>query len=252
MEIKITDGQNKHLSRFIILGQHRSGSTLLTLALREHPNIRMWGEILLHQPDLDGPEFLRPGEPGDEYLHNQIFGCKYEHRIKAVGFKVFYGHAQTDVETLKAWDYLFKDSSIAIIQLVRNNLFAQYVSFELAMRNDKWHHPVNDSVKLSTPKPIRIESVDCETYFEQEISDQNWALQKFASHKFMRVEYETNICGDFSKTYNEILNFIGVVPHNAGLHLSKMATEPLSHYVSNYKELREYFRRSKYERFFED
>ena len=103
MEIGFTKG-HKDYQRFIILGRPRTGSNLLHLSLRLHNRIISYGELFSskHQTIRGYPRYrhkskhlmeLRDGNPikfVDQFIYR-----KYPRSISAVGFKIFYGQAQT-------------------------------------------------------------------------------------------------------------------------------------------------------------
>ena len=57
--------------------------------------------------------------------------------ISAVGFKLFYYHAQKGKEQA-VWDYLKDAKEIKIIHLKRKNILKTYVSQEIALKTDNW------------------------------------------------------------------------------------------------------------------
>jgi len=127
-------------TRFILIGQARSGSTFLMALLDSHPAIKGFGELFhkeLQQrvwQSKNAPAIDQDDDPV-EYLENNIFTV-YPSHIQVVGFKLFSYHAIAG-RWQKVWSYL-QHPELKVIHLTRWNLLNQYLSLKLADRSSVW------------------------------------------------------------------------------------------------------------------
>lgn len=151
------------ITRFVLLGHPRSGSTWMTHALNEHDDVLMYGELL--NPDLEArvnglnfglqfetylkklPEPYDP--PGDAGVFlDQIYGVATRTSHKAVGFKLHYEHAWAGRSWSNAWRRILHDKGIIKLHLHRRDLMRSYVSLRLADKMNEWvatkEHPASE------------------------------------------------------------------------------------------------------------
>ena len=113
--------------KFVLLTHPRSGSTLLSLALRAHPEIRMFGELFNDESDericafeagyrsrpsiarylkyIRGGAYVR-GWNSAEFIERQIYFDPSNDRPPATGFKLFYEQARSDLLNLRFGTFL--------------------------------------------------------------------------------------------------------------------------------------------------
>lgn len=146
-------------SRFIVLGQGRTGSTLLIQALNSHPAIVGFGEIFnfseFLNPDAEPVQFNIDGWSTDQaadralrssdfkrFLSERVF-CDHDPQVRAVGFKFHYEHTWGNDPSLA--DYLAADTDLRVIHLTRRNRLRTLVSRNLALKTGRW-------LEYETPK----------------------------------------------------------------------------------------------------
>jgi hypothetical protein len=220
------------MTRFLLLGHHRSGTTLLTLALRRHSDVRMFGEILGSEEDMD-PLWLRKGARGDRFLES-VFRSAAD--CLAVGFKALYGHAQDSLAATTAWNYLSKDPAVRIIHLKRARLFESLVSLKLAERTQTWH-TYDDSPAVPNHAQLFIAPGECLAYFDRIRRQQDWVSSTFYKQDRLELEYESDLVRRYAQTLERVADFLQVRQWHVPPQLRKMGVRPLHQVVINYDEL---------------
>jgi len=242
-------------TRFIILGRSRTGSNFLRGLINDNPQVVSVGEIFRNedQIDWDSPRFENNKTVLETYQRDPItFINKYLFRkfpvdIKAVGFKLFYYHAQKPPFN-SIWKYLEEDNQIHILHIKRKNMLQTHVSRLKANQNNRW---VNTNGENEQQSSVLVDPQECSKDFEQTKKWESDADDLFRNHPKLEIFYE-----DLSKNYETILRnvqeFLGVnyFPVRPGTH--KQSNLPLSQTITNFVELREYFKNSKYTSFFDE
>ncbi len=122
---------------FAIVSVPRTGSSVLTAALRSHPDIFCQGEIF--HPDADEHIFGEARCKVDLSLRTRnpiVFVSdilSFSEGRRWIGFKIFFGHNND------ALAFILKNPAIKKIVLKRTNLLATYSSLELAKRTSVWN-----------------------------------------------------------------------------------------------------------------
>lgn len=207
---------------------------MLATGLEQHPDIHMAGEIVHHE------RFGAQSLPLSEYLDREVFSTDR----KAAGFTIHhYQLIQYD-----AWDYLTSIPDLDVIYLERLNWFDIVVSGTIAMKTGIWRLD-----KGSPPyyPPFRIEPEYCERDFEYFASRDVEARGKFWKNENTTFTYEFDLCGLYPLCMMELQMFLDVPYHKiARPKTIKQAALPSHKQVSNYDELREHFKDTKYTDFF--
>lgn len=224
--------------KFIILAQERTGSIWLQRLLDSHPEIECVGELFNNSTQVRQTirKVARPiadNEPPVSYLTEFVYQA-YPDPVQAVGFRLFYEHAQHDA-WLPLWHYL-RDEGVKIIHLQRRNLLDRYLSFQLALRSNIW-------IKLKdTPDdhnaPITLDPKDCfENIRYSEQVRAEWA-KFFQDNLLLDVAYE-DLHTDFAGQTAVIQQFLGVSAHPLSSQTRKQITKRKRDLIANYDELRE-------------
>jgi LPS sulfotransferase NodH len=259
------------MNKFILLGHHRCGSTLLAGSLHCHQNVNMFGEIFNDELE-ERQKAYRSGilhcreerplsvteqdyyESGDaaEFLERSIFFKRYANPI-AVGFKLFYTTGRDDPDMMKAWRYLVGDKDLRVIHLYRRNLLESLLSLSLALITDQWHIPKGREPERhpAGTKPIDLPVKYCEEYFHRIDKLRQRAREKFHDHRILEITYEEDLCLSYQETYARVCNFIGVPKEEARVILMKQATHKPAEQINNYAELQKHFANTRYAQFFE-
>jgi LPS sulfotransferase NodH len=253
--------------KFILLGQGRSGSTLIVRSLQRHPNVLMGSEHFhaeqeerhryYHElnggypPERPPQRYYRDGEDGYEYLRDHVFHEREAEDQRAVGFKMFYQHARENARIKRAWDYLTEHRDVHVVHLSRRNLFESFVSLKVAFITREWNRQRGAAPKAEPPPPFELDVRECESYCTRATAFKRWADERFAAHPRIEVEYERDVCGRFASMMDDVYGFLGLPSSPAEPLLVKLARRHPREQVSNYEELKEYFRHTLYEGMFE-
>lgn len=240
----------------MVIGHGRTGSTLLSLSLGEHDSIRMYLEIFHDDPKERETSFraeraYQSGEDAVKFINQAVFFPRHWKQLKAVGFKLFYDHARKDREARKVWIYLEENKGIHIIHLLRRNLLESWISFQTATRTGVWAVMEKTPELNKTVKPYRLDALECQDFFKSIELERERIRSMFASHPYMEVEYERDLCDNFSETMFRIQNFLGVPRQKVKVLTQKQRRLSPSEQISNYSELKKYFSATKYKTFFD-
>jgi hypothetical protein len=180
------------------------------------------------------------------FLDEVVFK-KFPLEIAAVGFKLFYYHAQM-VGLKPIWPYLQSRRDIRIIHLKRHNILKTHLSRERAARTDKWA-----DVKGSSEDGQML-TLDYDRLLEDFIQTRSWEEEYdrfFADHPKIEVVYET-LTRENATEMRRIQEFLGVECRDLTPETFKQSRRPLSKSIANYFELKERFKGSPWEEFFEE
>ena len=241
--------------RFIILGRERTGSTFLRSLLNTHRRIIAWGEIFRDYNAIcwDYPLFpqyrsllsLILSDP-IRFLERKVFK-RLPLLISAVGFKIFYHHAQNE-SWKPVWTYLRSQKDLRIIHLKRQNILKTYLSYKKAELTNSWlnmFRPEADNLQ------ILLDYEQCLQTFSYTREQERKYDLFFADHRKIEVLYE-NLSANYHRETKRIQEFLGVDDETVEPVTYKQAAQPLSVAISNYFELKERFSGTPWEAFFED
>ena len=249
---------HSNYSRFIILGEARSGSNFLRGLLNSHSKVIVFGELFRSQDSIgwEFPEYERYLQPRSlislaqtdpvRFLEKKVFR-KFPRQISAVGFKIFYYHAQ-DESRKTVWTFLKNQEDIRIIHLKRNNTLRVLLSLKKAFITNRW----NDTSGTEEDNlAIPVDYEECLKHFAwaQEVKAQYDDF--FKGHHKIDVFYE-NIANNFEGKMKHIQEFLGVKYEVVRPSTYKQSRQPLSKSISNYFELKEKFKDTPWKEFFED
>ena len=228
---------NKEYTKFLIISDSRTGSTLLQNMLNFHPKIIAKGELFKVIENKESSE-----------VWNSIFR-KYQKSIKYVGFKLFYHHPLKGDPGV--WDIAKKDPSIIIIHLVRKNTLRSLISKKIGAKTRKWTENINADPISIDDKKVTIDPLECEEYFIKINDYQNKIDQDFKHHRIISVTYE-DLSYDRRDVIDNIYSKLELNKFNRDSELKKQNPESLKDLVVNFKELTEYFEGTKWEQYFQD
>ncbi len=148
-----------------------------------------------------------------------------------------------------AWGHLKSDASIKVIHLIRKNKLKQFLSLYRASLTDQWksHHK-----NTRVDRPLYLKYDDCINFFNKYTSWEVEFDEIFGKHDKMSILYE-EFEKDKDKLLIEVQNFLGVpLRRDLITSLKKQGRKPLPDAIANYDELKQKFKNSKWEKFFED
>lgn len=243
--------------RFIIVGHARTGSNFLRGLLNSHSRIIALGEIFRNFPG-NSIGWDTPGYPHSrsvlslfqtdpiKFLEEKVFRNFPKH-ISAVGFKIFYYHAQNK-NWKPVWTYLRNRKDLRIIHIKRKNFLKTHFSLRKAFKTNKWG---NTSGAEGENVSISLNYEECLKSFTE---IQEWEKKYdifFENSCKIDVLYE-NLSNDYKNEMKRIQEFLGVDYEVVRPSTYKQSNQPLSKAISNYFELKEKFKGTPWEEFFED
>jgi LPS sulfotransferase NodH len=231
-------------TQFVILGRGRSGSNFLASLLRSHPEVFCFGEVFHNDRHdtifWDTPGFrvraadvaLREHDPVS-FLDREVFG-PVPKSIGAVGFKLFYYHAQ-ESHWRVLWDELQKRKQCRILHLHRRNELRAILSEKLAERTQLWSiykdKDAHRDLSVEITKRELAQGIDDTRAYEEKYK----AL--FADHPQLDIFYE-DLAADTSGQSRRILDFLSVAPRTLTAATRKQNRQPLSSAITNYAALK--------------
>ncbi len=258
------------MTKFVLLGHMRSGSTLVLHALSRHPNVHIYGELFnrsrkVREHDfasgitncsvaqtngIDGNSYFKEGEDGAEFLANRVFFHRPAKPL-AVGFKLFYEHARDTAASSRAWEYLAAHKDVRIIHLTRRNLVKTLVSLRLATKTRVWSMPKGKEASEVGPASLCMDPEEFEEFFQEQSETQRQAMELFKEHQIMTIEYQDDVCDRFQETLHRIHEFLEIPRRRAAMLIEKQGRGRLRDRLSNYRELRTHFAGTPYETMFD-
>jgi LPS sulfotransferase NodH len=275
-------------TRFIILADARTGSTMLGQALNSHPSVRCFREIFdFMQPfvdfEMDGydnnnrADYELRESDACRFLDERIF-CAQPEGVTAVGFKFMYGHFWGYAGLLER---LTSDLDLRIVHMQRRNMLRALVSLRIAEATGDWYayphiplrarfkirnvaHAIRDpllalralrrSLEPARDKPadlrVSLTPDECRAHFERVAHDISHWNSLFADHPLVNVVYEDFVADP--GVADELQRFLDLDPSPLAVGIKRQNPEPLRQLIANYDELRASFAGTKYEAWFDD
>jgi LPS sulfotransferase NodH len=245
--------------KFIILGLSRSGSNLLRDLLNAHSGVITFGELLRNDDALSwncpvNDKFKSTSKEIASLIQNDpvklmetmVFGRLPKH-VKALGFKLFYYHAQGP--NLKpVWTYLRDDKSIKILHLKRKNLLKRYVSLVKAKNSNVWR---DASGRKTSSFSVTLDFDECRASFEDAIRWQEESAEYFRDHGLIDVIYE-DLATDCRLPMMRVQEFLNLPYEDVQPTIYKQSKQTLSESITNYSELKTRFAGTRWIEYFED
>jgi LPS sulfotransferase NodH len=254
MSLGLQDSHNDY-TKFIILGRSRTGSNFLRGLLSSHSQIVVLGELLKNYNAIEWGTDGYPQTGRDlrimqtdpaRFLDTIVFR-KYPRYVAAVGFKLFYYHAQQE-ELKPAWEHLRERKDIRVIHLKRRNILKTHLSRQRAEMTDLW---TNVGGSKEVEKPIQLDYEKClQDFIQTRQWEKDYALF-FKDHPKIELDYE-DLVADYVSVAHDIQDFLGVKDEPVKPQTHQQSHWPLSRAVANYAELRGKFMGSEWEEFFEE
>lgn len=254
LDLGVTAGSSTY-TKFIVLGRSRVGSNFLVSLLDSHSHVRALGELLRDPANrsVDIPPSLQsipllvstPTDPV-RFLQRALFRTYPEH-IAAVGFKVFYYHAQGEAWK-PVWTYLREQQAIRVIHLKRRNILKTHLSRKRAALSDQW---VNTNGHRESSGAVELSYDECLTAFTTTRAWEEQYDQLFADHPKLELWYEQleqDVVGEMER----VQHFLGVVPEPLTAATHKQSTQPLATAIANYHALKAQFQDTPWAAFFEE
>lgn len=238
---------------FVILGWYRSGTTLLTSLLQNHPELVCYSEVFLPKEPLWGQgvynrfvnvnkaQQLRDQHP-DQFLKQYIFRA-YQKGKGGVGFKLLYPQLQSNVALANALGAI---PNLKVILLQRENLLDLWVSAQVARKTG-----VKNKVNTQRDSAVQLtlDPKDLEKRFQNLKRGQD-EMHVFAKQfNSLELTYEA-LNADRKAVMQEVFQFLNVTPKEVETSLVKQQKQPLSEIVQNFDGLVAYFKGTDSEKYF--
>lgn len=240
IDLKLKKGQDKYI-KFIVLGRSRTGSNFLRGLLNSHNQILCYGERY-RTWDKRKPV----GKDTVKYMRSHLFR-KYSRNVKAVGFKLFYYHAQSN-SNKELWKELKKDKSIHILHITRRNMLNTVLSRFKAGQTERWAEQKGKTEQLS---PLTLPYHECINEFEKTEKYEKEFRKFFAGHKMYELVYE-NLELKGENEIKKVLQFLRVSAQPLVPNTFKQRNGSLKEGIANYNQLKERFAKTKWKHFFEE
>lgn len=233
--------QNSKQVKFIVFGQGRSGSTLLTKLLDQHPDIFCDQEIF---GSKQSPIFLLPEKYIESNARKPSTSGKPIYGFKVKVYQLFSDQKIKNVKKLlerlhkKGWKFIF---------LYREDEMSHNVSSFKAFSMGKWFVEKEEIVKKAASEKLYVDPVQ----FEKSVL---WRRKFSAMEKeclqnipHISVSYERDLLKseNHQKICDSIFNFLGVESHVVSANVKKMNSSNLEDSISNYSEIYNLFKNLK-------
>ena len=249
------------MERFIIFTTQRSGSTVLTRTLDEHPEIFCAGEIFHEVNDIHHAEWhfpswalseknktLRKFDKIINYPNLRLRAIPHVKKFyaasvkgeKARGFKLMVSHIRT---MPFLWNYL-KAENVKVIVLIRKNIFKTALS---RLRKDETRLPhlaggqiESKSLRIAPEKLLRqlnyLENVN------KQLLDYSEGMDRIVLY------YED--FDEWNKMLDKVFNFLKVSNLTLQPVLNKLSRKDWREEVKNYQEIEQLMKEHNYTQYF--
>lgn len=251
-------GGHSEYVRFIVVGRSRTGSNLLRSLLNAHSQVEAYGEVFRSASraamDWDHIGALRQSDRQHRLLLADPVGFietriyrRYPAEIAAVGFKIFYYHAQ-EGNWQAVWPYLEQQSAIRVIHMKRRNLLSTHLSRRRAELTDVW---VNTSGQAEQPVVVTLDYEQCLADFQRTRAWEEACDARLAGHPRFELFYE-DLAQDNDRAMRRVQHFLDLDYQPVTPTIFKQSQQTLAQAIANYDELKSRFAGSPWAPFFED
>jgi LPS sulfotransferase NodH len=236
---------------FVIVGMPRTGSTLLSTGLDQHPQVRCFGELFhpvdneranVHALKIDGQKVSFDPQKVDaiKFLEQNVFSAHNNDRT-TVGFKLFGDYAKGPGSENLFRRLRDEIPNIHIIHIFRRNYLEVLASLETAMATEQWviFSGTNDNVKIADP--IRIEPDSALRFFTKMREMDLFYETYFNGGQYFKVAYE-ELDQDYQYAMAICYEFFGLPPNKVMPRTLKQRSASLRDRIANYDELALHFR----------
>ena len=250
-------GGHRDYTKFVIVGIARTGSAVLLDLLNSNRQVLAFGE-LFRTPEAIGWDIRPFGGSYDRrflpkyrtdpraFIDDVVFGPRPP-VVRAVGFKLFYYHAQ-EAPFSDVWTRIVGDRNMRIIHLMRRNILAQFASLKLAHQTQVWSATRKTAART---EPIRLTPEECRRHFEHVRHYERECDALFGDHQKLSIYYE-DLVRTKEAEMMRVLDFLRVrAEPGSNTKLVRQRTVPLSKAIANFSELCAAFRNSEWEAFCE-
>ncbi len=226
-------------TKFVILGQGRTGSTLLTSLLNSHPAITCDGEILARR------------------VLNPLLYVTCRSRIQSAsdvyGFKVkIYQLTRTQkLDDVIGFFKRLREDQWQIIYLKRENLLRHAISNMIAENTRLYHRFSDDQAFCKKNKKINVDYQQLLIRMEKREKFQEAELEVLEHIHYMPLIYERNLIDADAQqeTVDMLCDLIGISRCPVQTNLVRINRGKLSNIVCNYHEIRAKIEQTRFAQF---
>jgi LPS sulfotransferase NodH len=233
----------------ILVGAPRTGSTLLTTMLLQHPDIHVHGELF--HPEMSERQrshamrgrtkawFDADVDDPIDFLTNQVFGVDHDYqgrKVSTVGFKFLLSRRCTqDLELLHRIRESFP--TLAVLHIRRENYLDSLLSREFAERGKQWvawshlQEPRGEISEFSVPLQRARQ------HFEGYLDVDSILIEEFAGISYRSIFYE-DLVEHLDPVMASVFNFLGVAQRDVGMVTDKQVAAHDLALVRNLAQLR--------------
>jgi len=245
--------------RFIVLAYPRTGSSLIALGLKTHPQVAMYSELFHpveefrkneamspQRTDFPLADYYREGADPGEFLERHVYRREFPPERKAVGFKLFQQHLRGAPQA-RLWAWLAGARDIRIIHLYRQRLLEQYLSLEVAKVTHQWGLEVGSGERPAEAPRIVIDAEGFRKYADENVAMREQVPVTFREHPLLTIEYHADVQERYEATVQRIEEFLGLDRKPLPQLQEKQARRPVREEIINFQELRDALEGTKYE-----
>ena len=224
----------------LMLHLGRSGSTVLSRQLAQHPAI-YWDGELLRWPRvnrLDG-QLLNSF---DAFGHVDL--CRFKSYRKLYGFELKPGHlVDLGVDFKHYVAHLRSIGFEHFITVERRNILRRLISAKIVWLTGKAHLKTREKQNLVT---VEFDPGKILDLIRHDLNEVALIKETVADDHHMDLVYEDHIEQDPAHAYRQVCDFLGIGNMDAEIRLKKRNPYPVSEMLENFDEIREVLEPTEY------
>lgn len=226
------------MTPFAIVADLRTGSTLLSSSLDQHPEVRCLGELLHPRDFADN----RPaGTPNPRALDGRALvrrALAPAQGLAAAGFRAMvFLPLPSQPAWANAWEALARTEGLRVIYLTRGDRLAQYASLAIATRLGVWHPAGEPPVPAERRPRLRIEPHELAAWTRERERLYELRRAQLGRKPALELRYE-QLAEDWPEAIGRVQAFLGVTPLPLAPAKHKQEVRPLAEVIENYEEVR--------------
>jgi len=226
------------LTRYIIVGPARSGTTITHLSLAGHPDVSALSDEVRIQPFFveglsvftHGNEKAEEREKGFIALFDAITSLHRVEATKAIGFKTAISSHKEAVDFVNSVQLHFPN--VKIIFTVRNDIVAQFGSLQRAKATGKWHSWVKPERDLE--EKLRLNENKLFTHAVDYLQTVRELESLKESHAVFEISYENDILPANMQIYHRLFRFLGLSETEITWLRSNKVAPPPEEFIEDY------------------
>lgn len=225
------------MTRFVVVGFGRSGTTYLCHLLRNHSDIEF------HRGTSDFCEAFPEGfVPDGQTVEERLQCCLYfDTKAHAIGTKILYEQLRgptgySEIKRPKVIEPWLVANGVQIIEIERCNALRRLVSRKAAIASDQW---INQTKIRSRMQVIHISAEDLRA--ELKLVPLLLPMGLLTDVPRLVVSYE-DLCQDTAVVFEKLCDFLDVSRQAPGpVNLQKQQVYPLQQVIENFDALQAKF-----------